>query len=385
MQNDAAIIVAHVAQQSFSWEPVMHKVLFSTVSVIALGFASAAFASGSTSYDTQEGTGQTATIDQTGGTNDVVGTSGTPFDQNNGSGTGGNGISITQTGSYNSFGVSAASFQSGTTNAATIDQNGYNSGVVLQQTGTNNGSTAYNNWTNSGSGGIIVQDNTSDTSSIVLTQNGSDSIFDIGQGGYNNLVNATQIGTDQLYVRQGTSMAAYGGFGSSYETNSTVTVYQSGGGTGYSTNYASLAQGGGDSNQISVTQIGFALGADVNQNGSNNLFSSYQAGSGNMVGLPAAFVADTPITQTGTGNQYYNVQLGTNSTANGSQLGTDNYVSNYQSGNADAISGSQNGTNNQVYTWQTGGTDTLAYTQTGSNNFVSNSQSGSGNSVTIHQ
>ncbi len=371
----------------------MQKLLLTTVSAIALGVcATAAMASSSTTYDTQEGTGQIANIDQSGGNNDTVGTAGTPFDQNNGaSGTGDNVISIVQTGSYNSFGVSAASFQSGTTNGAIINQAGYDSSVVLQQTGTNNGSAtlgyggADEQWSNSTYGGIIVQDNTSNASTVVLTQNGSDSIFDIAQGGANNLINATQIGTDQLYVRQGTYLAALAGFDSSYETNSTIAVYQNGGGTNLSTNYASLAQGGGDSNQISVTQIGFALGADVNQNGSNNLFSSYQAGSGNMVGLTAGFGADTPITQSGTGNQYYNVQLGTNATANGSQNGTDNYVSNYQSGDSNVISGSQNGTNNQVYTSQTGTTDNLAYAQTGSNNFISNSQSGSGNHVTVHQ
>ncbi len=385
----------------------MQKYLLTTVSAIALGIsATAAMAAGSSSYDTQEGTGQIANIDQSGGAYDQVGTAGTPFDQNNGaSGTGGNTIQIIQTGSYNTFGVSAASLQSGTTNGAIINQAGYNSGVELQQTGTNNGAAAYGFtsgdtsnpgtalWWNSYYGGIIAQDSTSNSSNVSLTQNGTSNIFDIGQGGVNNTVTATQIGgTNELYVRQGTTAFPvwYSPLDSSYETNSTITVYQNGGGGGFNVNYAALAQGGGNANSMTVTQVGYANSADVNQSGSNNIFTSYQGGSGNFVGgesgwpVGATFVS-VPIAQTGTGNQYYNTQVGTNAIAMASQVGDFNYVSNYQSGDSNTISGSQNGTSNQVYSWQTGVSDTLTYTQNGSNNFVSNNQSGSGNSVMIKQ
>jgi hypothetical protein len=123
-------------------EAVMQRLLLTTVSVVALGLgATVAQAGGSSSYDSQEGNNQTATITQSGGSYDSVGLSGNPFDQNNGSGSGGNTITITQTGSYNSFGKNYPAYQSGTNNNADITQNGYNSDVELQQTGTGNGPT----------------------------------------------------------------------------------------------------------------------------------------------------------------------------------------------------------------------------------------------------
>jgi hypothetical protein len=385
----------------------MQKALLTTVSAIALSIsATAALASSSTTYDSQEGTGQVANIDQSGGNYDQVGTLGAPFDQNNGGYWGSNTIAITQTSSYNTFGVSAASFQSGANNGAIIDQYGYNSGVALQQIGVNNGAAAYGLtsgdqsnpgtalWTNSYYGGIVVQDATANSSNVFLAQSGTANIFDIGQGGYNNSVNATQTGTNELYIRQGTWLSVwYAPLGSSPGNDGTITVNQNGGGLLFNTNYAALAQGGGDANSMTVTQVGYANSVDVNQNGSNNVFSSNQTGSGNFVGgeagwpiissVPAAL--SVPISQNGTGNQYYNNQVGTNAIAMASQVGDYNYVYNYQSGNDNTIIGAQNGVGNQVSSWQTGANDALSYTQVGSNNFISNSQSGSGNTVTIKQ
>src|SRR6185312_9444429 len=105
--------------------------------------------------------------------------------------------------------------------------------------------------------------------------------------GAGNTTTATQIGSDMLWVRQSTDTPSvwYSPLQvASAETNSTITVYQSGGLAHLNTDYAALAQGGGNANQISVTQVGYALSADVNQNGSNNIFTSYQMGSGNFVG-----------------------------------------------------------------------------------------------------
>ena len=377
---------------------VMQRLLLTTVSVIALGLgATAAMAGGSSSYDSQEGTNQTANIDQSAGTNDSVGTVGNPFDQNNGGGSGGNTITITQTGSYNSFGKTANSFQSGTGNRANIVQNGYNSDVELQQTGTNNGPNDILNthgyWSNDNDGGLIAQDSTANNSKVSVVQNGSNNAFNIGQGGYGNTTTATQVGDNLLWIRQGTNSPDvwYSPLAlSSSENNSTITVSQSGGYVDADhnyVNYAALSQGGGNANQMTVTQVGNANSVDFNQNGSNNVFTSSQSGFGNFVGGESGWplAESAPFSQSGSGNQYINNQVGNYANANGSQLGNNNYVSNYQSGNYNAISGTQNGNNNQVYSWQTGNYDTLSYSQVASNNYISNSQSGSNNTVTIHQ
>lgn len=386
----------------------MQKLLLTTVSAIALGVcATAALASGSATYTNQSGDNQTANIDQSGGNYDQVGTSGAAFVQNDGGGSGGNTITITQTGTYNTFGVSAQSFQSGSANAATIIQSGYNSSVELQQTGTGNGpsypaGTDYRiYWSNDVNGGSIVQDSTSNSSNVFLAQNGTGNIFNIGQGGHNNQTTATQVGDNMLWVRQGTlspdvwwsPFAASFESSSATESNSTISVYQNAPESFALSNYAALLQGGGNANNITVTQFGSTNNADVIQNGSNNVFWSYQAGSGNYVGAEAGDLTVTssvpliqvPITQIGIGNKYYSTQVGVNAIALATQTGDYNYVYNYQSGSDNIIVGAQSGTSNQVYSWQTGATDILNYTQTGANNFVSNIQSGSGNTVTIHQ
>jgi hypothetical protein len=374
----------------------MRNLLLATASVVALGFAAtAAMAAGSTVYDSQDGNNQTLTITQSSGANDSVGAYNNPVVQNNGTGSGSNSLTITQAGSYNSFGTSKASFQSGTDNRANVEQDGYNSVVNLQQSGNNNGpiGTAGEGiiWYNDSDAGLILQTNTANSSTVDLTQSGSTNFANIGQGGYNNKVMATQIGRDMLWIRQGTnspdvwyspSLAV-----AASESNSTINVYQNGGGAQVNTNYAAIAQGGGNANQVNVTQSGYALSADVNQNGSNNVFTSSQSGHGNFVGGESGWpnADSSPILQRGLGNQYISTQSGDNAQAFGSQLGDNNFVSNFQSGNSNLISGSQTGNNNQLYSQQTGTSDTLNYTQTASANFISNVQGGTGNTVTIHQ
>jgi hypothetical protein len=356
----------------------MKGLLLATASVVALGFgATAAMAGGSSVYDSQDGTGQNAFIDQSSGTNDSVGGLGNPFIQNNGAGTGGNSISITQVGSNNSFGKNMSSFQSGTDNRANVLQNGTNSDVELQQTGSNNGANnvyeVHGYWYNDNDGGLIEQDSTTNHSSVSLSQNGNNNAFNIGQGGTGNSVSATQTGDNLLWIRQGTNspdnwdsseLAVTGP-----ATNSTITVSQNGGyfdNTGNYDNYAALSQGGGNRNQMTVTQFGNANSIDVNQSGSNNTLTSYQSGFGNFLGGEQGWpVPDggVPIVQSGSNNYVYNYQLGTSNMVFGSQIGNNNQVSSTQNGNY----------------------DTLYYTQTSSNNTISNTQGGSSNTVTIHQ
>lgn len=355
----------------------MQKLLLATASVIALGFgATAAMAGSSQIYDQQDGTGQTAFIDQSGGSNASVGTLGNPFIQNNGSGTGGNAITITQVGSNNSFGRTASAFQSGTDNRANILQNGNNSDIELQQTGTNNGANniqdTHGYWSNDNDGGLIEQSSTANYSKISLSQNGSNNLFNIGQGGTSNTVTATQTGDNLLWIRQGTNYPDiwYSPLTvAATETNSTITVNQNGGyfdASGNYDNYAGLSQGGGNRNQMSITQGGNGNSVDINQNGSNNSFTTYQSGFRNFVGGEDGWpVPDggVPVVQSG----------------------SNNLVSTSQVGNWNMVFGSQVGNNNQVWSSQTGSYDTLNYTQTSSNNYISNIQGGSGNTVTIHQ
>jgi hypothetical protein len=160
------IVIAHMAQQP-GGKPVMQKMLFATVSALALGAAATAALAqgGSTTYLSQTGTSQKATIDQTGATNGQVGTLGSPFTQSDGS-SGGNVISITQSGSGNAVGVSSPSFQAGSSNNSTITQNGTNGGVVLQQTGSSNGTIA--SYT-----GVITQDTLSSGDTVSVTETGN--------------------------------------------------------------------------------------------------------------------------------------------------------------------------------------------------------------------
>jgi hypothetical protein len=355
----------------------MKRLLLATASVIALGFgATAAMAGGSSVYDSQDGTGQSAYIDQSNGTNDSVGGPGNPFIQNNGAGTGSNSITITQAGSNNSFGKTQSAFQTGTSNRANIIQNGTNSDVELQQTGTTNGPNniqdAHGFWSNDSDGGLIEQSSTANYSTVSVSQNGANNVFNIGQGGTSNSITATQIGRNLLWIRQGTNdpdiwynpltVAAT-------ETNSTITVYQNGGyanGGGNFDNYVALAQGGGNANHMSITQGGDGNSVDINQNGANNSFTTYQSGTRNFVGGEGGWpIPDggVPVVQSGSGNLVSTTQVGT----------------------WNMVFGSQVGNNNQVWSWQTGSNDTLNYQQTSSNNYVSNVQGGSGNTVTIHQ
>jgi hypothetical protein len=393
----------------------MRKLLLTTVSGLALGVgATAALAGSSSTFLTQTGNSQSATIDQSGAISGKVGYNAAyPLLQQNldpnatpaQNGTGSNVISITQQGTGNAVygewlnGVvteNSADYyaQSGTSNRANIQQLGNNSTVNLQQTGALNGPNniqgVHGYWSNDVDGGSIVQDATSSGSTVNLTQTNSSSAvfgnaFNIGQGGTNNLITATQTGDNLLWVRQGTSspdvwwapMTPVAGALS----NSTITVNQNGGyvvpppitGVGNYTNYAALAQGNGSGSSITVTQLGDANSADVNQSDSSNIFSSDQVSfsgntSWNYVGGEGGWPGDSlPITQTGNSNYVSTYQNGFSNASFGSQTG------------ASWLTSSQTGSNNSLNFTQSGGA-TLNNTQSslgGANTVVSTQTSGS--------
>jgi hypothetical protein len=411
----------------------MNRLLLTSVSVIAAaGFASAAFAAGSTStYLSQTGSNQHATIDQSGGTGDSVGASGSPFIQQNGAGTGGNVLVINQnsagtseldiaTFAHSGSGNRATGYQSGTNNSAEIDQEGNNSSVNLQQSGANNG-PANAGWFNNSYGNLILQDKTANGSSVNLSQTTTEgasngNVFSIGQGGAGNAVTATQTGYNKLWIRQGTTGPdlwswTYGDpFDPAYTPNSlsalsysTITVNQSVGGYNPSQrNYAALGQGHGSGNHITVTQSGGSNSADANQIGSGNIFSSNQASadgntSWNFVGGEAGWPDSNvnpltgqagdyrPITQTGIGNEYYSLQSGTNLLAFGNQTGNYNFLNSVQSGDENSLYTDQDGDNNTIYSAQSGNTNTAMVSQSHNGSFVNVSQSGAGNMAAITQ
>lgn len=414
----------------------MNRLLLTSVSVIAAAsFASAAFAAGSTStYLTQTGNSQSAKIDQSGGTSDSVGSSGSAFIQENGAGSGHNILVINQNSSsagyselaniadfvHSGSGNRATGYQSGTANSAEIDQEGNNSSVNLQQTGANNGPTNAG-WFNNSYGNLILQDKTANGSSVDLRQTTNQyaakgNVFSIGQGGTGNVITATQTDRNDLWIRQGTTAPDLWGWthGNPFDpantpnslsalSNSTITVNQTVGGNNPSgANYAALGQGHGSYNKITVTQNGASNATDANQIGSGNIFSSNQTStnantSWNFVGGEAGWPGSNPdplvssngdyqpITQTGTGNEYYSIQSGTNLWAFGSQTGNYNFLSSVQSGDGNSLYTKQDGDSNQIYSAQSGSTNNATVSQSHNSSFVNVSQSGASNMAAITQ
>jgi hypothetical protein len=382
-----------------------------SVSAIAIGFTSAALAAGGGSvYLTQTGDDQLATITQSGGTDDRVGTSGTPFLQKNGGGDGGNTLIINQAGSQNRVN---SSFQSGTANRANIEQLGNNNTATLRQTGALNGSDdiqdVHGYWSNDNDGGSILQDANDVNGKVEVTQSNSanaeyGNAFNIGQSGNTNRATVNQTGDNLVWIRQGTPnpdvwwgpLTPAGGLLS----NSTIEVTQNGGhvagpeaGTTY-VNYAGIAQGNGNLNKIVISQSGDANNADINQSGSNNIFSSTQTSSngntawnfvGTEGGWPDGSLDQTPIVQRGNDNEYRSIQSGTNLWAFGSQIGNDNFLSNTQSGDRQTLYTAQNGNSNTIYSVQAGDSNTATVTQNNSSSLSNTNQNGSGNTATITQ
>ncbi len=414
----------------------MKGLLLTSVSAIAIGFASAALAAGGGAvYLSQTGSGQTAQIDQSGGTGDKVGSLGTPFLQENGTGSGHNGIVINQNSGtvselanigdfvHAGSGNKVTGFQSGTNNNAEIDQEGNNSIVKLQQTGANNGPTGPGSgdpWWNGSYGNLILQDWTANGSTVDLTQttnknatNGN--VFNIGQGGGNNKITATQTGYNKLWIRQGTKAPDLWGwtFGDFFDptytphslaalSDSTIKVDQSVGGTDPSErNYAALGQGYGSGNKITVGQTGGSNSVDANQVGSGNIFKSTQISSNpntnwNFIGGEAGWPGGPnwltgvtndfrPILQVGTGNEYDAYQSGMNLWAFGSQTGAYNLLSSTQTGDGNQLYTIQNGDSNQIFANQFGSGNLAYVSQNHNNSTAIFTQSGAGNMATITQ
>jgi hypothetical protein len=427
------------------------KLVFATATAVGLLMGSGvvlAAPGGGSVYLSQTGNDQNAEIDQTSGNGDKVGTSvGSPFIQENYNGTGSNKLVINQNAWTTSEFANPAAFsnpgsnntttgwQAGTENSAEIDQEGSNSTVSLQQTGAHNGwtgaGTSGDPWSNSPYANAIVQDYTANYSSIDLKQTSTSAtakgnFFSVGQGGYNNKITATATSTsnnvnrpsNDLWIRQGTTApesfpATWWGVNPfdpavtsnslSAVNNSKITVTQTGGGVD-AINYAALGQGGGSTNQMTVTQTNGNNNLDANQIGGGNIFTSTQANTGagdysandwNFVGgeggwpagydNPFASGDPGPIMQIGTGNEYNSIQSGMNLWAFGSQIGNYNFLSSTQTGNLDVLYTAQNGNNNEIYSIQDGTSNTETVSQSHNLSYSNVNQQGTGNNASILQ
>lgn len=360
----------------------MKKLLLTSTSILAVAFASQAFAGGSSSYTSQTGNNQQATITQSAtGNNNQVGTLANPFLQQNGvgavtGGTGGNVISITQTGSDNHVvgevgylhpaAPAGAAGQSGTNNHATIQQNGVNGDVVLQQNGHNNGTTA-------GYGGSIIQSATTGGDHVYVRETGDNNDFNIKQS------NTGSSQHNRVTLIQG----FYDSSPASIGSNNLAIISQTGGpSTGHSLNSKQY----GAYNRLNSIQTGTGL---------TNSFTSSQTNSGGTSATPNSITNN----QTGSGdaatvNQdgnllvVTNAQSGTLNTLNViAQTGTMNNIANTQSGssNTATVTG-QAGNNEQISNKQTGNNGTATYSQTGAYNIATlQDQKGSGNTFSANQ
>jgi hypothetical protein len=410
--------------------------LLSATTAALLMTTAVAYADNNKLYLIQTGDTQTATITQSGGSGNSVGTSTSAYQQVNGGGTGGNKLVVNQnsisnywstsplselTGAtmpnttnhhghlpllsdyigvgYGWGGNSVTGYQSGTNNNAEIDQGGKYSSVNLVQVGNNNGRVAPN-WFNSTFGNLILQDWTAYQSSVSLTQvsAASGNTFSIGQGGYGNSLTANQTGANSLWVRQGTGapdlwtwpMAnsdffnpdGTTSYGPGNLSNSSITVTQNmrtEQNPAYA-NYVAVGQGGGGANTITIGQYGGKNVADADQLGSGNTFDSKQYSADNNSGQN--FVGGEAGWPTGDPSPLHLLATFQGDYRPITQLGDNNKYYSVQSGSNLWAFGEQIGNGNFLQNTQSGDTQKLFSIQLGDANEIYSVQAG-GNNLTL--
>jgi hypothetical protein len=333
----------------------MNKLLLTSTSILAVAFASQAFAGSSSTFLLQTGNGQQATITQSGNNNSVGTSTDKPFLQQNGdtpsalAGSGGNIITINQTGNGNhvigfdgyihpapALGVAG---QSGTGNVATIQQDGSNGDVQLQQNGQYNGTT-------SGYVGSINQASSTNGNHAIVQEAGDHNDFAISQSGSSGTQNHNYATLIQgSYVTPG------------------------------SYNLARINQAGGPN-------TGHILSSS--QDGHLNNLDSTQTGTGNGNSLTSS---QTNLTAVWSPNSITNLQIGSGETANLTQNGYSLTITNNQSGTGDSfVVASQNNSNNSIVNIQSGTSNTATVTnQGGTYGTINNTQSGANGSATYSQ
>lgn len=358
----------------------MKKFLLTSTSILAVAFASQAFAGSSSTNLSQTGTNQTAVIDQTGATSGQVGiVGGWAFTQQDGSGYGGNVISITQTDQGNKFGVNTQSWQSGTANTATVVQSnlnpsylsasGTNNQASLQQTGNHNsaGITQI-------SGSYIEPTNTvnavqwGDSNVVSAYQKGQAATATVTQWNNNNRFYSTQGLHSQATVFQWNDNL--GGANTIYNTQAGGTV---------ATLNVTLQYG--HDNEIYNTQAPNSLLNVSQQSGSFLVIDSQQTLEGNKAYVTSQDGTNSRIINRQSGTQPYN----NNNTVTFLQSGGDQLASNTQSGKLNNATFYQSGTVNSAYVLQSGDSNTASATQLNYNSYANLSQTGSNNNVVSWQ
>lgn len=359
----------------------MKKFLLASTSILAVAFASQAFAGGSSTNLSQTGNYQSATIDQTGANKGQVGAkSGNPFLQQDGAGSGGNVISIMQTGTENEVGATVLSWQSGTQNSANITQNGDKGSVTLQQTGNYNGSSS----------STIFQGSKSSYDKVTLQQQGDFNQFSIWQDRWVNDPSASVYANTVKAVQSGSSNIVNS---AQYGTQNEVDLTQWGNNNqfysdqGFSNprSYVSLAKAfqwndGGGANLISSNQGGgsyHSLNVDL-QYGHNNTIYNTQTRD---------YTALHVVVQSGSFLTIDSRQDGPGNTATVlSQTGNDNRITNRQNGNwSSTATFTQNGSNLLINNTQTGGSNQATFIQNASSSTIDSFQSATGNNLTATQ
>ena len=354
----------------------MKKLILGTVSAIALFSAGAAFAGGSSSTVTQNGTAENASINQVAATN-----SGSVVLQNGGYNyagvvQGGNSDSanVTQDQSFSPLGANPNN--SNFYNISNSTQTGVNDSAIVRQHGANTSSINQHGLSvgvNGGEHAIVQQVGQANSSAI--GQGGAGEVGVVAQTGNYNSASITQTGTGDgaddnefgpLY--ENLLPAPIGNIGSDGATVLSLGNY----------NIANISQAGyrqfagvegfGDSNNASVTQgaaQAFANGV-VEAWGNSNLSSINQFGAGTS--------AFSLIAQSGSTNEAHNTQDGTNF----SQIlqGTSNPYG--QAGSSSNAYASVNQTN-------TGGAENVSYVSQFDASYAYVTQIGRNNLSTVTQ
>ena len=262
---------AHRTPTEFTLQFIFFFLLPQIVKKLFLSLAAAcaittAFAQNQATLD-QSGTSQQATIKQAGQNQALV-------TQNNGTGTGGNNLTSSQTGSYNYL----QSTQSGTTNSADYKQNLQGSSYAIStQTGTSNKITSEQaSVTRSSAAAYFTQTGTSNEATLSQVDNVD------GQGG--TVATFKQTGNKNVAsIKQGDAKTG--------DAN-TATITQN-----------------GDSNTAKLEQVGVLNNATFSQVGNSNVIKglsgdvALQSGTSNSLMISQTSNFNTAsVGQTGAGN-----------------------------------------------------------------------------------
>ncbi|MEX5562436.1 hypothetical protein SM764_03355 [Pseudophaeobacter sp. 1A16562] len=417
------------------------KASFITTTALTLSFGTAAFADSNEAYLDQQDVGNSAIVDQSGGSNNKAGDSVRRMTQDGDTAVDGyNQLSITQSSSNNEIGLigSGVSQTSGaqgstagyvTSNVATITQSGGGSNVIGELVQDHNGGPY-----NPGNNGVpntltVTQDGTSNTITTILqegkpndrntatiTMSGTDDNIDVveqkvsNDGSGDNTLTITMNGTAngigdftdfaygsgaqaahfrQFYATRTNANVIIGG------TGNLVGTYQQGKNNDVGTldvsgtdnqlgvsqdgnfNLVSVAAITGERNNIGIRQIGDTNGASVTVSQNDNAFGVLQDGYTNS--------ATVSVDGNGNGLTSSTPPLAGSALAAASSDLSFQAGLFQQQGNDNTVLASVTGDNNLFGTLQWGNDNSITATVAGNNNQSAVAQLGSNNTASFSQ